>query len=357
MLRSKPDPMNKMPSSRWQQLYSKVFVLAILTALLLVMGKSLKSGFSRFDDSFPGKARLIATFNHVRYSMGDRVFPQVLVGKDGWLEFGAEGSLNDYQNVSVVPEKLERIHQELEALNQELTRRGITLIVVVAPNKATIYPEKVPEKLKKIGEQSRLDGLLKLLKQTNSSYVIDVRPALIQEKQNHQIYYKTDTHWNSLGAYIAYREIMTALSPTYPDLQPYKINQFKWKESEPIIMDLSRLMGVDFIRERWSAVHPKFEATVFLQKFSIQSGISISWGNDGQGRTLVMYHDSFGRTLHQFLPYQFKTAMYIPNRDPSQTSWIDAVNPDIVIIEVVERDMEYLDVLLSRLLKQLAQQN
>jgi hypothetical protein len=360
MLRSKLDPMNKMSFSHWQQLYSKVFVLAILAALLLVMGKSLKSGLVRFDDNFPGKARLIATFNHLRYSLGDRVFPQVLVGREGWLEFWAQSNLNDYQNAFVVPEKLERTHRKLELLNKELLRRGITLIVVVAPNKATIYPDKLPGKIEKINKQSRLDILLELMSQTDSSYLLDIRPALMEDSQSHQLYYKTDTHWTARGAYIAYREIMTAVSQTYPDLLPYQLDQFKWKNSKPMIKDLARLLGVDFLREQSQQAQPKFEVTSYFQRFSPRPGlpgITMSWGYGGQEKTLVMYHDSFGKRLHQFFFLQFKTAMYIPNRDPSQTPWINVMKPDIVIIEVVERDMAYLDVLLSKLLKQLAQQN
>ena len=347
--------MNKVSSSRWQQLYSRIFVLIILAALLLIMVRSLTGGFSRFDENFSGKTRLISTFNHLRYSLGDQVFPQVLVGKEGWLEFSAESNLDDYQNAFIVPEQLESIHKKLNAFNKKLTARGITLVVVIAPNKATIYPDKIPEKLEKISEQSRLDILLELMKQTHSSYIIDIRPAFIEASKHQQLYYKTDTHWNARGAYIAYREIMNAISKTYPELQPYQPNQFAWKESQPRIMDLARLMDVDFIREHGQQALPTSE-TPYLQRFSSESDITMSWGDPSQGKTLVMYHDSFGNLLGNFLQPQFKTAIYIHNRHATKTSWINTINPDIVILEIVERDMPYLDVLLSGLLKELPRQ-
>jgi alginate O-acetyltransferase complex protein AlgJ len=359
MLHSESALVNKMSSSRWEQLYSKIFVLTILAGLLLIMVQSLTGGFSGFDDNFPERARLISTFNHLRYSMGDQVFPQVLVGKEGWLQFWAGGNLDDYQNAWIVRPELKRIHQKLERLNEELTRRGITLIVVVAPNKATIYPDKVPEQIEKINKQSRLDVLLELMNRTSSSYIVDVRPALLASSKSRQIYYKTDSHWNGRGAFIAYREIMTAASQTYPELQPYNLNQFEWNESRPIILDLAKLLGVNFIREPWSIPQPAFEAVSHLQRFEPQSDIAISWGYNGQAKTLVMYHDSFGKVLRQFLQHQFRTALYIPTRDPdvSNTPWINIINPDIVILEIVERDVPYLDILLSKLLKQFPQQN
>ena len=350
--------MNKVSSSRWQQLYSKFFVLIVLGFLLLPMLPSLQAGFAGFDENFFGKSRLISTFNRLRYSMGDKVFSQVLVGKEGWLEFSAEGNLDDYQNASIVPEKLESIHQKLDALHEELTARGITLVVVVAPNKATIYSNKLSEKIEKISEQSRLDILLELTKQTHSSYIIDVRPALLEASKNEQLYYKTDTHWNALGVYVAYREIMNSISKTHPELEPFQLDQYEWKKSQPIIMDLPHLMGVDFIREHWQQAQPKLE-TSYLQRFSPEADIAISWGYSGQEKTLVMFHDSFGNMLRNFFQPQFKTAVYIPNRHPdtSKTSWIHNIHPDIVILEIVERDMAYLDVLLTKLLKSLPQQN
>lgn len=343
-----------MPVNRWQQLYSHIFVLAVLISLLLTMVKSLQGGLTEFDDAFFGKPRLISTFNYLRYSMGDKVFPQVLVGKEGWLEFTSNNNLDDYQNASINPEQLKSIHQKLEILNQELAERNITLILAVAPNKATIYPDKVSEKLEKIHEQSRLDTFLELIEQDKFSYVIDLRPALMEARNDDQLYYRTDTHWNSIGSYIAYREIMNIASEAYPELQPYNLDQFRWKEST-LVLDLPKLMGADFIKESWNVLEPMFD-TSYRQKFPIQSEAYISWGYNDQEKTLLMYHDSFGVALQYFLQHHFEDALYVHNADPepSETSWIDITKPDLVIIEIVERNLLYLDVLLSKMLEGLA---
>jgi len=351
-----PSKGNKMSSDRWQQLYSKSFVLIVLASMLFTMVKSLQSGCAKFDESFLGKARLISTFNHLRYSMGDEVFPQVQVGKDGWLEFSSAGNLDDYQNASIDPERLERIRQKLDTLNAKLAARGITLLVVVAPNKETIYPDIVSEKLEKINEKSRLDVFLDLIRQTNSPPVIDLRPALRLASQNHQLYFKTDSHWNSLGSYFAYYEIMKALSQEYPMLQPYELDQFRWEESDPIVMDLPKLIGADFIKEPWNQLRPKFNSASYRQQFSNPSTVWFSWAYNGQEKTLLMYHDSFGNRLQSLLQHHFKAAMYIPNANPEppKSSWVDLINPDIVIIEVVERNLIFLDGLLLKLLEHLS---
>jgi alginate O-acetyltransferase complex protein AlgJ len=346
-------------TNRLPQQYSSFFVLILLSSMLLTMVNSLRGGVAGFENNFPGKARLLSTFNYLRYSIGDKVFSQVLVGEDGWLEYTSNRNLEDYQNALLVPGQMESVHQKLDTLNKELTRRGITLVVVIAPNKATIYSDKISEKLKKMSGLSRLEIFLELTQPTHSSYVVDLRPALVRGRRNHQLYYKTDTHWNSLGAFIAYQEIMNTIAQVYPDLQPYGLDQFQWTETNPGVLDLARVMGADFIKESRNELKPKFEATSYLQKISTQSDAYISWGYGGQEKTLLMYEDSFGAAIRNFLQYHFKEAIYIPDTDPelSKISWINITHPDIVMIECVERDLAYLDLLVSRILKRLPRQN
>jgi hypothetical protein len=176
-----------------------------------------------------------------------------------------------------------------------------------------------------------------------------VRPALAEARRDHQVYYGTDSHWNSLGAYIAYREIMEALSRTYPDLQPYVLDQFRWTKTDPQPGDLSKIMGARFIREPRNALLPKFNSMSELQSISYPT-IYASWARNGQEKTLIMYHDSFGVVLQLFLQHHFKQATYILNSTEtieSRMPWIEEIKPDIVMIEIVERSLLYLDVLLS----------
>ncbi|MBK5278483.1 MAG: hypothetical protein JJE09_06435, partial [Bacteroidia bacterium] len=270
----------------------------------------------------------------------------------GWMEYSADGNLDDYQNAYIFPEQLEGIHQKLDKLTEALDARNITLIVVIVPNKVTIYPDKVSEKLQKVNEQSRLDAFLDLMKQTNSTRMIDLRPSLRQARQDqaYQLYYKTDTHWNSLGAYIAYREIMNIASRAHPALQPYDLDKFVLRETDRQIRDLPRIMGVDFITEPMLELQAKFDSGAYFQRVPPTSSVSMSWSNENQEKTLLMYHDSFGVALQGFLQNHFKQAMYIqnsPDKNLSNMSWIETIQPDVVIIEIVERNLPYLDILLS----------
>ena len=45
---------------------------------------------------------------------------------------------------------------------------------------------------------------------------MDVRPALIAAKSSGILYYRTDTHWNDWGAFIAYQQIIAQVQKLLP---------------------------------------------------------------------------------------------------------------------------------------------
>ena len=48
----------------------------------------------------------------------------------------------------------------------------------------------------------------------------------MDEKSRHQIFYRTDTHWNNRGAYVGYREIMNVLCRWFPQLETIPSSAF-----------------------------------------------------------------------------------------------------------------------------------
>lgn len=340
-------------TGRPQIRYSAVFVAFVLGVFLYVMARSLSGGWSGFEANFYERKTLVAAYNRIRLQMGDRVFPQVVVGKGGWLLFNSDGNLDSYQNSNLLTNRLETIHRQIILLDRYFKARGITLIVVVAPNKETIYPNKVPSEIKKVGDESRLDLLLKMFTESDPPIVIDLRQPLQEARAGAQVYYKTDTHWNAYGAYVAYREILSRASQVHPDLQPLGLDQFNLAETAPQTLDLARLLGGDFAQEPRITILPKFSAQVFVRQISPFFNASALIDAERQKRKLLIYHDSFGIALNEFLKFNFAKAIYIHNNGNEDgfvvTDCINILEPDVVVIEIVERDIIYLDNLLYKL--------
>ena len=82
--------------------------------------------------------------------------------------------------------------------------------VLLAPAASDIYPENVPTAAPLLDEDVYLDQLAQAVQEAGGRFV-DVRDALRSHKSEY-IYYRTDHHWTSLGAYYAYQQLCSTLS-------------------------------------------------------------------------------------------------------------------------------------------------
>ena len=84
--------------------------------------------------------------------------------------------------------------------------------VLLAPAASVIYPENVPANAPLLDEDAYLDQLSAAVQAAGGRFV-DVRGTRTDHKGEY-LYYRTDHHWTSLGAYYAYQQLCTALGLT-----------------------------------------------------------------------------------------------------------------------------------------------
>ncbi len=328
------------PNPVWAQKYSQVFTTLVLCCLLLMLLAGLGPGLGDFETNFWNRKAFIAAVNTTRLRLGDRIFNGILVGPDGWLNFKEVANIDDYQNIYDTDRNAQIIHQKLIELNTRLAARGITVVFVFAPNKATIYPESLPGEIQKIRSQSRLDQVLSYFAPDELPLVVDTRQALTNQPE--AVYYKTDSHWNVLGSYLAYQAVMQKLVANWPQLAPYPLDYFSLSTTVTGDLDLARLLGTTYFAEAETRVGWPSELTTRDATISMNDGDSIylrwNWMPDQSLPRVVMYHDSFGYGLMPFFAPHFSQALYIWS-SPLDLSWIEQANPDIVILEIAERNL------------------
>ena len=84
--------------------------------------------------------------------------------------------------------------------------------VMLVPAASVIYPENVPAGAPLLHEEPYLDQLSSAVQAAGGRFV-DVRDTLKAHKDEY-LYYRTDHHWTSLGAYYAYSQLCEALGLT-----------------------------------------------------------------------------------------------------------------------------------------------
>jgi len=297
--------------------------------------------FERYwNDSFAFRWYLIRWHSIAKLKMGVSPSSQALVGRDGYLFYAGERSLDYFRSVNPFSDgDLARWHDDLEARRTALEKRGVRYVVVVAPNKETIYPEFMPHSIRPVHKQTRLDQLLAYLHAHSDIDIVDLRQALRRAKQTEQVYYRTDTHWNNLGAYVAYGEILAQLNR-------YFIGDARALPGTTAVRttaggDLARILALEdrFTDESvdWIPAEPRRARQA--EAYSIGSADVVVMECSGcAGPRAVMFHDSFNTLLAPFLAEYFRRIAFVDGAKLDFTL-IDRERPDIVIQEFVERKL------------------
>jgi len=299
-----------------------------------------------FNDRFGYRKLMVQTNNRVKYDVF-RVSgsDKVIVGKDGWLFYNA-GSINyDYRGITrLSAEELEKFREVFESRKYKLASRGVAYMLVVVPNKNSIYPEYMPDEYTKVSTETPLDSVLSYMKKNSDVDLVDLRGVLLKEKGNGLVYEQTDTHWTELGAYRAYLEIINRISDMVPGTAPLTMDEISRSESDTPGGDLARMLGLqDHFNETLPVLSPANPAAVLTVE---DKDNVVAETHDDRLPRAMMFHDSFGEHLKPYLSENFSEIRYRLDPWDSRTTVNDIVresNPDIVIEEVVERNiMDYL---------------
>ncbi|MGD0768017.1 MAG: hypothetical protein ABSB42_07460 [Tepidisphaeraceae bacterium] len=304
---------------------------------------------SFYRDHFGLRNTLIRGVALTRFhGLRDEMDGNVVIGKDGWLFLRPEGDENfiAYRGLNPLSdEQLDAWQNLLEKRNAWLAARGIPYLVVVPPDKQTIYPERLPPELTPVRPESRLDQLVNRLRQSHSPiHFLDLRPALLAAKPYGLLYHRTDTHWNDSGAFVGYREIIHAVKDLLPqwNIVPQTLEDFTVGSPGAEVGDLARMMdmpdqypdqGFPLIRKKFYPVDPALSDThrvVTIDNHDPKVKLNLP--------RLVFYRDSFGIGLVPMLGPHFSRIVYAfqYTMDPAL---IQLQKPDLVIDEFLERNL------------------
>lgn len=248
-----------------ESLLAGLFLLVIISGftaqadLLKILKNEIKNSdtniefdfFSNFGERFTQYFNFKNEIGHINSRLKVDLYersptPKVIVGKHGTMFEGTgerriEGDdIDIFDNISDylgrLPFQEGELDQWYETIGQRncwLRQRGIDYIFAIAPTKALVYPELLPEvisDLKSTDSQSRIELLDDRLRQNRDLAYLNLTGPLVDAKNSHHdlnLFYRTDFHWNYLGTYYAYRAIMEELSKkTELNIRPIPLSDF-----------------------------------------------------------------------------------------------------------------------------------
>lgn len=298
-----------------------------------------------FESSFGLRSSMITLGAHILAPLGASGARQVVVGRDGWLFF--RETMDDYVGVTLDDQLIAAAARVCAALSAKARGEGSALIIAIAPNKASVYPEYMPFYI----QQARYPTNRALLEDAllnEGVAVCRLYDALIACKPLYEtpLYSKEDTHWNALGAAVAARELLgcaAAMDASFAFDDPVPTDIRIAYDGQG---DLRRLL---YPGEAGRDLRVIDEAPLrYTSRRPIHTGEEqhIETYGDVNAHALYMVRDSFANALVPYLSSAFGSAEYTRSMEPEA---FDMPANAVIIIEVAERRIPALCEALSRL--------
>ena len=291
---------------------------------------------SYFHDRFGFRKTLIGLQAMAKRELGVSTSPEVIIGRDGWLFYAGSYAMDNYRAVRPFTEReLQAYLRAYENRRDFLKKLGIAFLLVIPPEKHSIYPEFLPRSITRSGSKTRLDQLKEYFEQRSTVSLIDVRPALLTAKSmsDRKLFFKTDTHWTPYGSFIAYREIMAAARHLQPEIKEIPPSHLE-VDPTPNTGDLERMLGLTASEQMENV---RTGSTVMAIPKTPQ--ISVLENSQPGLPKVMMIHDSFGVPLGGLLSQHFRRSVLIssPGAVDFNPREIQREKPDLLIVEVNER--------------------
>jgi hypothetical protein len=362
--------------------FSVVFMLMLLTPLVLVdlstdrisvqenrmlagrpsladikahPGSFIRQFDAWFKDSTGFREQLVSLYNaidrnrwlngDVRYTDGQYTY---LIGEQGHHYFAdVNGRLiSKFQGKQFLSDELlHNMAKKLEDVKLYLDSKSIPLVVMFCTDKESIYPEFYPKSIRRGPEPIQLEVLTKYLQDHTSVDVFSIRDALLERKNEYFLYYLIDAmwftgafaHYNEIGAFFAYRELMKHVNIHFPQIALYELDDIEISYDEKEIPYVSLL-----VEKTYRQLDPSFFDTVALSR-------PFTWENvayeniEPELPVILFLRDSYAaeQYIGKYFAQQFGKTIFIHFFNIEHIEeYIERFKPDIVVFESAERGLE-----------------
>jgi alginate O-acetyltransferase complex protein AlgJ len=350
-----------------------IFFALLITSIIPVINFYTNTIFKKNWQEWFSKAELyqsdfmLTDLSKRIYPLGISVAPNfAIVGEDDWIYLGdAHEQSVTRQRSGFADSNLtlaKTINSVASERDQSLKNQGVSeFIILVAPDKSTVYNDYLPNWAKPV-THTFTDTVMQQTKVYGKSTYLDTRSDFKQarSKYSEPLYFKTDTHWNSLGGWVAYRSLAHRLSQSdttlnwFVDKDIVKSTMSReagdlanFLRMEKILKDsqidikinnISPQIGEQYLNEISNPTEYKNPNVLVSKK--LEPLTLITSKNALNKKKVLWLHDSFGFAMESFIYGSFAEVLqgsYASMDDARLEKIVSKFKPDYVLITVVER--------------------
>ena len=180
-----------------------------ITLESLISGTFMEKYEKYINDQFLLRDNFISLKSRFEYIQGKTENNNILYGKNNRL-FEKIVSINE-----------DRININIEAINVFAKDKDIRISFLLAPNSSEVYKEDMPYGSYIVNQEKRIQDIYESLEKINNINVLET----LNDNKSEYIYYYTDHHWTSYGAYLAYKNLCKNLNLNPVDLGSLEKNE------------------------------------------------------------------------------------------------------------------------------------
>jgi len=317
-----------------------------------------------YNDNFSIRSLMVKYFNLLSLKVFNKspVPDKVVIGKDNWL-FMAGRELDTYQGFKRFEEtELEACRLELEYREKYLEERGIKYYFMIAPVKANIYSEKMPNMIFRYSEQSWGEQLIDYMDKNSDFKIINVYETLRTKKDKELVYFMLDNHWNQLGAFYSAYEFFKHVESDLPGLSVIPQEDYSISKSEISTGNiLSMISKIGYDQDYSFKVEPKsgFQAKdvkrvgyPVVKGFPYPHEYELNKEIAGSDKPkIVIICDSYGGNIFPFIAENFSRSVKIFDcwQYKLNEDIVNSEKPDVVLVVALESNLKALLDFQSRL--------
>jgi len=281
---------------------------------------------------------------------------KVLRGESNWYFYTGDRLLKDYTGKNLLNDKdLENWVLAYNEKQKWLEEKGIRYLLVVPPDKQSIYGELLGEPWVSNKGMTRFTQIKNRLSDDESFVLVDLGPILLENKSGEMLYWKSDTHWTPYGAYLAYQVIAKKIESLFPGThfkQDFTFTQAitrKCESGKDRCGDLTNmLLDFDSFDETYRNI-ARFSPCAIRSSGDLPLSDINTEDKDyyfstrcrtGQLKALV-FKDSFFIALTPYFSENFQKVIYLSKEYDQKIieEILSTFKPDIVIEEKLERSL------------------
>jgi len=319
-------------------------ILKKFTSFLNNVKINLKKVEKKFSNDFILKNRLTKFYFYLKQNP---IPNRAVAGEKGWLYVGND----DYSNsileskniINFSNREIKILKTKINKLHKWFSNNDIDFYIAVPPNKLSVYGEFLPV----IGnpkQRKKSEQLGSVCEQLGVKHLNMLDGIVVNNDE--PLFLKTDSHWNDMGAYIGYKNLIEKMKLEHPNLNIIPIDSLNKKSKILQKQDLARMLKKNVPEKTTIFEIKNSKAKKIKNQLQVPKTYSYKpdtyeqrFKSDVNNLKVLIFRDSFTNALMKFIKETFGETVFIwQNRLDKEI--ILKEKPDIVISICVERNID-----------------